>query len=114
MACDSSLPSICKRLESWLRGSRGSGFNSQHQCGSLQLSLTPVPGDTIPSHRHTYMDGILQVLSIRLRSSHRSCGLNFLILPIIKHLAEAFCHYLVGKTSLVTSQPVLHRSQIFP
>jgi hypothetical protein len=33
--------------------SRGPGFNSQHPHGSSQLSVTPVPGDLTPSHRHT-------------------------------------------------------------
>ena len=30
------------------------GFNSQHPHGGSQLSVTPVPGGLIPSHRHTY------------------------------------------------------------
>jgi hypothetical protein len=29
------------------------GFDSQHPHGSSQLSVTPVPGDPTPSHRHT-------------------------------------------------------------
>jgi hypothetical protein len=32
--------------------SRGPGFNSQHPQSSSQLSVTPVPGDLIPSHTH--------------------------------------------------------------
>jgi hypothetical protein len=28
------------------------GFNSEHPHGSSQLSVTPVPGDRTPSHRH--------------------------------------------------------------
>jgi hypothetical protein len=32
--------------------SKGSGFNSQHPHGSSQLSITPVPRDPIPFHRH--------------------------------------------------------------
>ena len=32
---------------------KGPGFNSQHPHGSFQLPLTPVPGDTTPSNRHT-------------------------------------------------------------
>ena len=34
--------------------SRGPEFNSQHPHGSSKLSVTPVPGDLTPSHRHTY------------------------------------------------------------
>jgi hypothetical protein len=33
--------------------SRGLGFNSQHPHGSLQLFVTPVPGDLTLSHRQT-------------------------------------------------------------
>ena len=33
--------------------SKGPRFNSQHPHGSSQLSVTPVPGDLTPSHRHT-------------------------------------------------------------
>jgi len=32
--------------------SRGFRFNSQHPCGSSQLSVIPVPGDLTPSHRY--------------------------------------------------------------
>ncbi|CAO2583729.1 17-beta-hydroxysteroid dehydrogenase 13 [Lemmus lemmus] len=32
--------------------SRGPGFDSQHPHGSSQLSVTPVPRDPTPSHRH--------------------------------------------------------------
>ena len=34
--------------------SRGPRFNSQQPHGSSQLSLTLIPGDLTPSHRHTY------------------------------------------------------------
>jgi hypothetical protein len=44
----------------WLRAlgcsSRGPGFNSQHPHGSSQLSVTPVPADPTPSHRHKLPD----------------------------------------------------------
>jgi hypothetical protein len=33
--------------------SRRFRFNSQHPHGSAHLSVTPVPGDLTPSHRHT-------------------------------------------------------------
>lgn len=33
--------------------SRVSGFNSQHPCGSSELSVTSVLGGLTPSHRHT-------------------------------------------------------------
>jgi hypothetical protein len=32
----------------------GPRFNSQHPHNSSQLSVTPVPGDSIPLPRHTY------------------------------------------------------------
>jgi hypothetical protein len=33
--------------------SKGPEFNSHHQQGRSQMSITPVPGDPTPSHRHT-------------------------------------------------------------
>ena len=42
-----------RRLERWVKGTccsfRGSRFVSQHPHGSLQLSVSPVPGDPTPS-----------------------------------------------------------------
>jgi|UPI0000F4F6F2 hypothetical protein len=40
--------------EQWLRFQNPAlpGFKSQHLHGSSQLSVTPVPGNLTPSHRH--------------------------------------------------------------
>ena len=37
---------------------RGPGFNSQHSHGGSLLSVTPVPGLLMPSHRHTCTENI--------------------------------------------------------
>nr|AAD29365.1 putative CAMP protein [Mus musculus]AAI45147.1 Vesicle-associated membrane protein 5 [Mus musculus]AAK38123.1 CAMP protein [Mus musculus] len=55
-------PCLKRKKNGWRAGpeikstgysSRGSRFSSQHPHGSSQLSLTLVPKDLTPSHRHT-------------------------------------------------------------
>jgi hypothetical protein len=39
-------------IKSTTCSSRGTGFNPQHPHDNSQLSITPVPGDPAPSHKH--------------------------------------------------------------